>query len=128
MLELALRDVRREPVRLRDIAEPHGIPSPFLVQILLQLKSVGLVESTRGAAGGYRLARRPDTISLADIVDAIEGTTATVAPAASATAADQVLQDVWQRLRDAQHDWLAQTTLAELVERVRGAAAKMYYI
>ena len=58
MLELALRDGSGEPVRLRDVAAAHRIPSPFLVQILLQLKSAGLVESTRGAAGGYRLADR----------------------------------------------------------------------
>ncbi len=45
------------PVRIREIAESHGIPERYLVQILLQLKGAGLVHSTRGAAGGYRLAR-----------------------------------------------------------------------
>ena len=43
-----------DPVRVRDIAERHGIPSRFLVQILLQLKAAGFVASTRGASGGYR--------------------------------------------------------------------------
>ena len=51
VLELAARHGQPEPVRIRQIAEAHGIPSRFLVQILLQLKSAGLVQSTRGAAG-----------------------------------------------------------------------------
>ena len=51
VLELAARHGRGEPVRIRDIADAHGIPSRFLVQILLQLKTAGLVQSVRGAAG-----------------------------------------------------------------------------
>lgn len=127
MLELALRDGSGEPVRLRDVAAAHRIPSPFLVQILLQLKSAGLVESTRGAAGGYRLARRPADISLADIVDVMEG------PSASGggdreSAAGRVLQETWRALWANQRAWLAKTTLADLAEQVRGATEKMYYI
>ena len=44
------------PVHIRDISEVYGIPERYLVQILLQLKGAGLVASTRGATGGYRLA------------------------------------------------------------------------
>ena len=47
------------PLRIREISEAHGIPERYLVQILLQLKGAGLVHSTRGASGGYRLARPP---------------------------------------------------------------------
>ena len=56
MLDLARHSEQPRPVRIRDIAERHGIPSRFLVQILLQLKAAGLVQSIRGAGGGYRLA------------------------------------------------------------------------
>ena len=59
VLELARAFDSDEPVRIRSIAEEHGIPSRFLVQILLQLKGAGLVNSTRGAAGGYQLAKPP---------------------------------------------------------------------
>ena len=45
------------PVHIREISEAYGIPERYLVQILLQLKGAGLVASTRGASGGYRLAR-----------------------------------------------------------------------
>jgi len=127
MIELALRHSSREPVRLREIVEAHQIPSQFLVQILLQLKSAGLVESLRGAAGGYRLARSPGEISLADIVELIEGPPSTLG-ADRHSAAGRVLAATWRSLWDAQHDWLAQVTLADLIERVRNSAEKMYYI
>ena len=68
ILELAARYDSDEPVRIRDIADAHGIPSRFLVQILLQLKGAGLVQSTRGATGGYALAKPPEAISLADVM------------------------------------------------------------
>ena len=54
------------------IAEGHGVPSRFLVQILLQLKSAGLVQSIRGAAGGYQLAKEPEEISLLDVMNVID--------------------------------------------------------
>ena len=55
MLELAARYSDPGPIRLADVADKHGIPQRFLVQILLQLKGAGLVASTRGAAGGYQV-------------------------------------------------------------------------
>jgi len=72
MLELAARHGTAHPVRLKAIAEAHRIPQRFLVQILLQLKSAGLVVSLRGALGGYQLARSPEKISLAEVINAIE--------------------------------------------------------
>src|SRR5579871_6819985 len=72
MLELAARHGDPQPVRLKAIADAHGIPQRFLVQILLQLKGNGLVASTRGASGGYQLGRPPEEISLADVINAID--------------------------------------------------------
>ncbi len=72
MLELAANYMEPQPVRIKAIADAQGIPQRFLVQILLQLKSAGLVASTRGAAGGYQLVRAPDQITLADIINAID--------------------------------------------------------
>ena len=73
MLELAVNHDADEPARIRDIADAHGIPPRFLVQILLQLKVAGLVTSTRGSAGGYQLARGPEEITLGDVVAVIDG-------------------------------------------------------
>ena len=73
LLELALHYESSQPVRIREIAAAHGIPPQFLVQILLQLKAAGLVTSTRGAAGGYRLLREPAELSLGEVMSVIEG-------------------------------------------------------
>ena len=127
MLELAAQYGDPKPVRLTDIANKHGISSPrFLVQILMQLNKAGLVTSTRGAAGGYHLAKRPADITLADVLAAVEGTeqagtrTKQRKPASPLAAA---LDDVWDRVRDAHDQFLkAQTkilkatTLAHLVD------------
>jgi Rrf2 family protein len=73
IMALARHQPDQTPVRIRTIAEAHGIPERYLVQILLQLKGAGLVYSTRGAAGGYRLARPADQISLGEVLTAIDG-------------------------------------------------------
>src|SRR5262245_57823099 len=73
MLQLAEDYPSGEPIQIRRIADEHGIPSRFLVQILLQLKGASLVASTRGAAGGYRLARHPAKITLGEVVDVMDG-------------------------------------------------------
>ena len=72
MLELAAKFGDPQPVRVKAIADAHGVPLRFLVQILLQLKGSGLVASTRGAAGGYVLAKAPDQVSILDIVGVID--------------------------------------------------------
>src|SRR3990170_4498005 len=72
MVELACVQEDKNPVQVKNIAETHGISQRFLVQIFLQLKSAGLVDSTRGAAGGYTLGKAAKKISLADIIHAID--------------------------------------------------------
>jgi Rrf2 family protein len=116
MLELAARSGDPKPVRLADVADKHGIPSRFLVQILLDLKRAGLVASTRGAAGGYTLGRPPDEITLFDVIRVMD-------PPEQPVRADDKLQPtayvhgvraVWERMVIAQQDILKQTTLADL--------------
>jgi len=62
-----------DQVRLSVIAETQGIPLPYLEQIFSKLKKAGLVKAVRGPQGGYKLAKEPDRISLADIVNTLEG-------------------------------------------------------
>lgn len=127
LLELAVHYGRGEPVRLRQIAEKHGIPSPFLVQILAPLKRSGLVASVRGAAGGYRLARPPREVTLGEILALVEGPPAAPAPAAGSVLSS-VLHDVWQQVQRVQAATLASVTLADLVERAAARGERMYYI
>src|SRR6478752_7353699 len=77
MLVLGLR--YDEPViRIQAISDEQNIPKRFLEQILNDLRSGGFVQSKRGVAGGYRLARRPEEITVAAIIRRIEGALAPV--------------------------------------------------
>ncbi len=130
MLELASNYSSGEPVRVGSIAEGHGIPSRFLVQILLQLKSAGYVSSTRGAAGGYQLIRPPAEITLGEVMAVIEGPR-DVDPTSSASAdstAAAVLLNVWREVSLVEQEMLEAITFADLVERAAGRADNMYYI
>ncbi len=71
MVELARHERADKPLTLREITERHEIPSPFLVQILQQLKAAGLVSSVRGSQGGYRLTRDPRDVTIADVLTAV---------------------------------------------------------
>jgi Rrf2 family protein len=122
MVELACNFGERAPVHLKAIAEAHGISQRFLVQILLQLKGGGLVDSTRGATGGYQLAKPPAEISLADIIHAIDQAPPE-APLALAglnsTSAVQVISHCLQDVQNREQQRLAQITLADLVKQAQ---------
>lgn len=128
MFELAAGYDQGEPIRIRTIADKHGIPSRFLVQILLQLKGAGCVLSTRGASGGYRLAQPPETISLADIISTIEGPAESEATPISRSKASRVLASIWNEIGQVERDMLSSITLDDLVRRAEEPAEGMYYI
>lgn len=129
VVELAAQFSSGEPVRVHWIAEQHGIPARFLVQILLQLKRGGIVTSTRGAAGGYQLVRDPAQITLADVLDVVEGPPSEVTPSATtSTTASHVLLEVWNEVRRVERSMLETITLADLAERVQGETEQMYFI
>jgi Rrf2 family cysteine metabolism transcriptional repressor len=129
MLELAARHGDPQPVRLKAIADAHGIPQRFLVQILLQLKGNGLVASTRGASGGYQLGRPPDQISLADVIGVIDRNERGPGRAEEVTSPTvEAIRGVWRRVQAEQQRILEETTLADLVQRIRERDALMYTI
>jgi Rrf2 family transcriptional regulator, cysteine metabolism repressor len=66
------------PVPLADLARQEDLPLPYLEQIAAQLRRAGLVASRMGMKGGYALARRPESVSMADIVRSLEGSLAPV--------------------------------------------------
>jgi Rrf2 family protein len=138
VIELAANYDGPQPVRVKTIADTHGIPQRFLVQILLQLKGAGLVVSLRGAAGGYQLARPPEEISLADVINAIDRTAPPAERRASPrrrtpgapvdSLATRALQSVWRDIQAEEQRLLEATTLAELVRRTRETSALTYHI
>lgn len=122
MVELACNWGERAPVHLKTIADNHGISQRFLVQILLQLKGNDLVESTRGASGGYQLARPPSEITLADVIHAIDQAPP-LAPLALAglnsSSAVQVVSHCLQEVQIGEQRRLAEMTLADLVKQTQ---------
>ena len=119
MLELAAHSDGL--ITAEQLASAQKIPPKFLESILAQLRNGGLVASQRGAEGGYRLAKPPEEISIADVIRELEGPIATVrgvrpdeleyaGPAAP-------LREIWLELRSQMRGVLEQTTLADLAAK-----------
>jgi Rrf2 family protein len=108
-----------ETLRVSDIAAAQEIPARFLENILLALRRSGLVQSRRGADGGFRLARPAESITLANVLRAVEGPLANV----QGVPPDQVeyegsaipLRDVWVAVRASLRVVLERVTLADVV-------------
>jgi Rrf2 family protein len=115
-----------EQIKGEHLAAAQSIPHKFLENILADLRHGGLVASQRGSEGGYRLARPPGEITVADVIRVVEGPIASVRgerPDEIAYEGAAVpLRDVWIELRTAMRGVLEQTTLADLVARGRGPA------
>ncbi len=130
MLELAAHHTDSQPIQLKAIVRAHRIPPRFLVQILLQLKAVGLVGSTRGSSGGYQLTRPPGEITLAEVINAIERNSA--APpgplAAPRTPTAKAVRDLWDEIQAEEQRILENITLAELAQRTLQTGAASYQI
>jgi len=124
MAELSRTQETKVPITSLHIAERRGIPDKYLVHILLQLKRSGLVHSVRGAQGGYVLARSTEQITLADIVNAIDGTVLDPLPV-SGTQADD-LREIWRGAAVGIQHVLEGITLKQMAEA--SARSNMYYI
>jgi Rrf2 family protein len=106
-------------VKAEDIAHAHGIPIRFLLNILIELRHAGIVDSQRGSVGGYRLARPPDAITLAEVVRALNSSDghagqagARRPPYAGAAAG---LEDLWGAAYSSLETLLETVTLADVV-------------
>ncbi|MBY0527618.1 MAG: Rrf2 family transcriptional regulator [Gemmataceae bacterium] len=138
VFELAVNHAEPHPVRVKAIADAHDIPQRFLVQILLQLKAVGLVESVRGASGGYQLARPPEEISLADVINAIDQVATPSSRKTSPkrrnpvvpmnSAGVHALRAIWREIDLEQQRLLEATTFADLVRRTQLDSGLSYQI
>ena len=128
MLHLAEQHPLGEPVQIRKVASDHDIPWRFLVQILLELKRAGLVTSTRGAAGGYQLARDPQDITLGDVIAVLEGSEAPSCEDVAPHGLRGVLHSVCSDAQAAMQQLLDGVTLAELLECAGGRREPMWYI
>ena len=117
--ELAAASGKR-PLKRDEISAAQRIPSKFLETIMLELKHAGIVKSTRGAGGGYSLARPAADISVADVIRAVDGPMATVrgerVEVVEYEGAARALRDVWVAVRASLRRVLETTSLQDLVE------------
>lgn len=128
MLHLAEQFPLGEPVQIRKVASDHDIPWRFLVQILLELKRAGLVTSTRGAAGGYQLARDPQDISLGDVIAVLEGGEAPPCDVLPQHGVRAALHSACTEAQSAMQQLLDGISLTELLECAGGRREPMWYI
>lgn len=123
LVELAM-SFSSTPVQIRDIATTHRIPQHYLEQILVTLKKAGFVESFRGAQGGYRLAREPRLISVAELLTVLEGRLEVV----SDDKRDGSLSFFWSELEEAIASRIDRTLEDLLQEKQRRERSFVYTI
>lgn len=121
-LHLARRG-RTGPVAARELADAEKLPADYVEQILLRLRRAGLVESVRGAKGGYLLAKQPSAISVRDVMTASEHQTFEVNCASHPVDAERCspestcsIRPVWHALQQRVDDLLAGISLADLMK------------
>jgi len=123
MLELALH-YKKGTVFLKDIAREEEISEKYLSHLVIPLKANGLISSSRGAHGGYRLAKSPSHITVKDIVQTLEGDLSPVEcvknPSICRRTSGCVTRDVWEKLDERISDTLSSITLKDLVKSQKG--------
>ena len=119
ILELGI-NYGRGPMQLKDIAQIEAISEKYLSQIVITLRSAGLVESIRGANGGYILSRPPFGITLKDVVEVLEGGLNLVPCVNSITECTRITKcvthDIWSMLTGAIVEALSDITVENLVK------------
>src|SRR6201987_6298710 len=129
MVELG-RQSPQQPTSLKAIADAEGLPLAYLEQVVARLRKAGLVQSARGAHGGYWLSRPAEEIAMVDVVQALEGTiapmecfvhdhTERVLCSHEMDAGRCATKLLWTRVQGGIIRSLQTTTLAELVEYSR---------
>src|SRR5262249_49327472 len=128
LILLAERFPSTQPQRVEEIAAIQNIPENYLRRLLIELKRGGLVASQKGPSGGYVLARHPAKITMADVVQLIEGDYVPVECLEQGAANSPcqrgdgcAMRDTWCEVRDSVNTILRRTTLQSLGERRRTA-------
>ncbi len=120
MLELALR-CNTGPVLLKDISSSQDISLKYLGQLIIPLKIAGLIKSTRGAHGGYFLARPPEKIKLSEILISVEGNLDIVecikSPDICHRSKNCVARKIWEKASKKFYDVLESITLKDMLEK-----------
>ena len=120
------------PVNLNNMAARQGISAKYLWQIVNLLKTAGFVRGTRGPKGGYVLLRDPNSITLLDVIQVLEGPVSFVEcvddPAFCARVEDCVAHSVWSEVSQAVREALQKITLSEILRRHGAAGSTSHYV
>ena len=119
MLDLALH-AQHGPVSLADISERQGISLSYLEQLFSKLRKNGLVDSTRGPGGGYRLSRDAHEVAVADVITAVDEKVETTRCGGLSNCQDDqqcLTHELWTDLSQQIHGFLKGISLGQLVER-----------
>lgn len=122
IIDLAIYS-ENEAVSIQSISQRQGISEPYLEQLMRPLKKAGLINSVRGAGGGYMLAKDPKEISVGDVLRALEGDLNPVSCGAvngdgNCDGADScVTKYVWKKMNDAIQNAVDSIMLQELIEQ-----------
>lgn len=123
---LALHHPNSRPLRIDDIARREAIPANYLVQILIELKSNGLIQSRRGKAGGYTLAKTPKEITVGDVLRAIQGDVLEMPMLTEGRCPDEIKR-AWRRIKVAAEGVADTITFEDICADANGRS-QMYYI
>ena len=123
VLDLAMHSSKENAIALSAIAERQNISISYLEQLIAKLKKAGIVQSTRGAQGGYALAKAPEDISVGEILRALEGSLSPVDCSAVDGEGETecsasnfcVTKYVWKRINDSINDTVNNMFLSELL-------------
>jgi Rrf2 family protein len=134
MLELASH-YGEGPIELKEVAKKENISLKYLEQVIIPLRSAGLVKSVRGSKGGYLLAKPPSRINLNDLVEILEGPVNLIDCLGDPTVCQKVplcvTRDIWKEVSEAIYRIFHSITLEEMVNRKRekeGLIPPMYQI
>ncbi|MFC1623993.1 RrF2 family transcriptional regulator [Candidatus Omnitrophota bacterium] len=125
LLELALHWPSKEPLHIQVISKKQEIPMRYLVQILIQLKRMGLVDSVRGKEGGYTLTELPNKISFGKVMRQIQGPLLPVAECSKKNGS--VFTAIWQEVEASMAKVLDKVTFEDVCNKVRGMSKTIIY-
>ena len=127
LIDLAMHDPKK-PRLLKDIAQSQLVSENYLSRLVLDLRRAKLIRSVRGSKGGFYLARSPETITLLEIIETMEGPISVVGCATSSGKCNRQapcpMRNIWQRLNSTIRDVTEQITLEDILDSYRAQNAE----
>jgi len=134
ILELASQ-YGKGPIELKEIAKKEDISLKYLEQVIIPLRTAGLVKAIRGSKGGYSLGKPPSEICLNDVIEILEGPVNLIECVKDSKACQRsslcVTRDIWKKVSEAIYEIFRSVTLEDMVKRKRekeGMIPPMYQI